>query len=516
MLLAAVHCISSFAVPVAPVAPIMNQGGVPYQISNPDPSSGIYSTNFNGNVHGPVEHFDVYGEVRTKYSQVYWTRNLPIELPPALVARFSGKVMVITGYEIDQVTHAAAENSSTHGDSLGGFSCFPDCSSTDKSVPSYNAYNHHYFGWLVSPDAEVYQLQVPKMHPNPTRTGIRDRPSAKAHGFPTNIVFKENPGGEYRKSYHGYPSGYGQLINSPNQWLFEPMQIDTHNRAYNLTDPVGPHPSFLPKQDTDNNMTDLRSSLSPLIECPCTTRITKTTLSAGAIIVTGNCKATIKSLIDCATAVASLAPLTDRVSVEDPALPLGCMMTPDNRIPGGYHAIFNTALNKSAPATCSVGAVDPGHLAGHSFLGGLVNLSIAHDGVTATITIVGPERSWFAVGFNAQAMSDLPYAIVVDGTGAVTERQLADHGPGSLLSATVKVLSSTVVAGVRSVMLQRAVTMVGPSSATHFSLPTEGGTINMITAIGDTPALAYHKAKDVATIVLLVRVSVHSLRETPC
>ena len=27
------------------------------------------------------------------------------------------------------------------------------------------------------------------------------------HGFPTNIVFKENPGGEFRKSYHGYPSG---------------------------------------------------------------------------------------------------------------------------------------------------------------------------------------------------------------------------------------------------------------------------------------------------------------------
>ena len=27
------------------------------------------------------------------------------------------------------------------------------------------------------------------------------------HGFPTSIVFKENPGGEFRKSYHGYPSG---------------------------------------------------------------------------------------------------------------------------------------------------------------------------------------------------------------------------------------------------------------------------------------------------------------------
>ena len=37
-------------------------------------------------------------------------------------------------------------------------------------------------------------------------------------------------GGEFRKSYHGYPAGYAQLIQSPHQWVVEPMQIDTHNR----------------------------------------------------------------------------------------------------------------------------------------------------------------------------------------------------------------------------------------------------------------------------------------------
>ena len=46
---------------------------------------------------GGVEHFDVYGEVRTMYSQVYWTRNDPIALPPEIVERFRGKVMAITG-----------------------------------------------------------------------------------------------------------------------------------------------------------------------------------------------------------------------------------------------------------------------------------------------------------------------------------------------------------------------------------------------------------------------------------
>ena len=78
---------------------VMNKGGIPYQISNPPGSSehwkgtpGNYSVDFMHNVKGKVEHFDVYGEVRTRYSQVYWTRNAPINLPKDLVDRFDGKV----------------------------------------------------------------------------------------------------------------------------------------------------------------------------------------------------------------------------------------------------------------------------------------------------------------------------------------------------------------------------------------------------------------------------------------
>ena len=55
----------------------MNQGGVPYAISNTPGSTpnwvgtpGTYSTDFEANVEGPVDHFDVYGEVQTMYSQV--------------------------------------------------------------------------------------------------------------------------------------------------------------------------------------------------------------------------------------------------------------------------------------------------------------------------------------------------------------------------------------------------------------------------------------------------------------
>ena len=64
----------------------MNNGGVPYKYSNPPGmikkdglkwkgTPGEYETTFTQNIVGDVEHFDVYGEVRTVYSQVYWTRN---------------------------------------------------------------------------------------------------------------------------------------------------------------------------------------------------------------------------------------------------------------------------------------------------------------------------------------------------------------------------------------------------------------------------------------------------------
>ena len=80
---------------------------------------------------------------------------------------------------------------------------------TTATVPfAKQAYNHHYFSWLVGTDAEVFDSRIERRIPNPTKTGVRDLPSAQLHPYPTNIVFKENPGGEFRKSYHGYPAGF--------------------------------------------------------------------------------------------------------------------------------------------------------------------------------------------------------------------------------------------------------------------------------------------------------------------
>jgi hypothetical protein len=204
---------AALAVPVT----VMNDGGIPYTISNPDPANPSgYKANFENLT---MEYFDVYGKVETRYSQVYWTRNAPVPLPKDIIDRFAGKVMAITGYEVDQVT-SDDPSSKTNA---------RDKESTDKAVPIYSAYNHHYFGWLQGKDSEMYKLDKPKHFPNPTYWDIRDLPEAKNNGgFPTNIVFKENPGGEYRKSYHGYPHGYAQLLHSPTEFVTEPMQVKTN------------------------------------------------------------------------------------------------------------------------------------------------------------------------------------------------------------------------------------------------------------------------------------------------
>ena len=53
-------------------------------------------------------------------------------------------------------------------------------------------------------------------------------------------------------------------------------------------------------------------------------------------------------------------------------------------------------------------------------------------------------------------MSDAPYAIIVDGKGAVQERRLASHAPGTALAPSLEVLSASVQNGVRTVVLRRA------------------------------------------------------------
>lgn len=478
---------------------IMNQGGVPYLISNPNGPG--YSTDFEHNVKGPVEHFDVYGEVQTRYSQVYWTQNSPIALPPEIVSRFDGKLMAITGYEVDQVTHSGPRPNynAGKGDVLGGFSCYPSCDEEDMSVPIYNAYNHHYFGWLVGKDAEVYKMDEPTFVPNPTWTGLRDRPHD--HSYPTNIVFKENPGGEFRKSYHGYPAGFAQFIHSPQTWIVEPMQIDTHNRNYSadITNYTGYKRWFLPQKDANSTVTQLEGTLSPLIECPCSDRVDHQVVEQPVIMAQGECVTPLQSPQECTDAVKSVVQISSARTVSDPSLPSGCLLVPDKG-EDTFSAVFNQA---SSAQDCSFGT-NSTTLRGEANLGGLTNLTIRQDATTVTLSISGPDGVWFGVGFDAGSMADLPYALIVDGQGNVQENKLAEHNPGTLLKSSVTIVSSSVTAGVRTVIVTRAVKGL---TSDYYTFPADPGAIRLITAIGSSSQLSYHKVRTATRIILVPEVS---------
>ena len=123
----------------------------------------------------------------------------------------------------------------------------------------------------------------------------------------------------------------------------------------------------------------------------------------------------------------------------------------------------------------------------------------------ATITLSGPSDAWFAVGLNAIEMSDMPYTIVVNDTGA-TERKLgtcgseADHCPGTVLAASLTLLSNTVVKGTRTVVLKRP---FQGATADHYSFGIgKDSTIKFISAVGNAQAFAYHKAHGLGLVTL--------------
>ena len=97
-------------------------------------------------------------------------------------------------------------------------------------------------------------------------------------------------------------------------------------------------------------------------------------------------------------------------------------------------------------------------------------------------------------------MKDLPYAIIVDGEGKVTERKLADHGPGTVLAPSISVVSNTVVDNVRTVVMSRP---VQGASKDHYTFQTLPGDLSIISAVGNSAQLSYHKSRTGGTITLL-------------
>merc|ERR1712137_1536241 len=96
-------------------------------------------------------------------------------------------------------------------------------------------------------------------------------------------------------------------------------------------------------------------------------------------------------------------------------------------------------------------------------------------------------------------MSHSPYAIVVDGDGRVTEHALGAHQAGDKLNTSMEVLSNSVDAGLRTVVMQRPLKGL---THQHYTFDARKMSLDFINAVGAGPEFGYHKSKTASSVSL--------------
>lgn len=444
-----------------------NMNGNVYGISNPDFSSGVFSTEFL-KINASSEYFDVYSHpITSRYAEVYWTMMPPVELPETIVKRFADKTIAIVGYEVDQV--------------------FVNPDGSESPVPITWAYNHHYEAYLrnakasfmsVNPNSSIDDDFGQYNHGAKAQWKLRNYSASN----PNSLFFSEANGGEFRASFHGYPDGYAQLLDSPRYFDFQPMQIDTRNRSPKYINDSVFHPGIMPK----NSAAPADAFYSGLLECPCTTRIHKEITHFYNNLVEGTCGTPILNSTEChiESKNRGMFNSTANYTIHDANSPYGCFYNAS----GSYVNLYqNHRVNCGAKNETVYGWMNDS-VTGISF-------ATQINGNATHMLISGPYEVWYGIAFGATAMKDLPYSIIIQGDGKVFEQKLGNHGPGTRLPSSINVISQTVHNGIRTVSLQR-------TSQEYYDFSKTNGDINILVAYGSTTSFSYHKSKGTNQILV--------------
>jgi len=210
------------------------------------------------------------------------------------------------------------------------------------------------------------------------------------------------------------------------------------------------------------------------------------------------CKLNIADAATCFAQVAKIAGSSNATVVKtskgaSDALAPGCTASFDGV--GAIKAFFNT--NQASTACSGSGVTE---LSGKAeSLGTTLQMNVSSTTKQVQFTLTGPATVWYGAGFYAQSMEDAPYTLVVDGKGAVTERRMANHAIGRLLKPTLTVVSNTVTAGMRTVVVTRNATS---KSTDYANFTVAGLEVPVITAVGSTSALSYHKDKTASILTM--------------
>ena len=455
-----------------------NMNGDVYDISNRDIFSDIKFPTIYNKINSSYEYFDVYSHpITSRYADVYWTMMPPVDLPTNITNRFNNKIMAVVGYESDMV--------------------FSD----GTRVPITWAYNHHYLAYLRSDKSNLYKVNS---------RNIDDKGQFN-HGYHrlwkvnssyemSSLFFSEANGGEFRQSFHGYPRNYAQLIKSPKYFDLQPMQIDTRNRDPRYINQTKFVAGILPK----SSAAPKGACYSGLLECPCTTRIHKKINYDYDLSVTENCYNSILNKTTCLNQSKIFGGLyTGEVYViENKSLPYGCFYNKNSlgETTNVYINKLDTKVKCGSNTGNYFGKIDLDHTTNIS-----VELNLTDKFVT--ITLEGSSENWFGIAFNAHTMADLPYSIIVDGYGNVTERKLGNHDGGRLLKPTIKVLSNFVENNLRKVKLTRS---REETNTDYYTFSKNKANIPLLLAVGSTPIFGYHKVRGTNNLYL------NSIQGTTC
>lgn len=210
--------------------------------------------------------------------------------------------------------------------------------------------------------------------------------------YPHSQFISEANGGEMRKSYHGYPKGYAQLIQSPDTFNPVPMQIDTWNREMtNSTFLPGPLPRA-------SRIRDGVAGYNPLLECPCSDRLVKKWGMAYSMDPTKCEGGNMDNATECFTAAEELIPANRVITkmLHNSSLPDGCVAGIDKD--GYLHATWNSFCHNKDSKTSTLAELtnnDAETVVGVAK--GVVNVTITLDPLTneVTITMTGPKDKWF-------------------------------------------------------------------------------------------------------------------------
>ena len=455
-----------------------NMNGNVYGISNPNVSEyPQFSTEFS-KINASSEYFDVYSPpITSRYAEVYWTMMPHVPLPENIVKRFDGKMIAIVGYEVNQV--------------------FRYSNGSETPVPITWAYNHHYEAYLRNDNTDFYQVDPNTVdeedlgqYNHGARAQWRLRNLSEYNM--NSLYFSEANGGEFRASFHGYPNGYAQLLRSPKYFNIQPMQIDTRNRDPKYINDSVFHPGIMPA----NSAAPSDAVYSGLLECPCTTRINKTVQHFYNNLIEGECNEVVLNASQCYNQARMRGMSVQNVNksvavIKTHNAPYGCFYNSTGSYVNQYYDHTGCGDSNKSPIYGLMNDTTTG-------VSCVFSIQPNHD--TIHMLLTGPSNVWYGIAFGATAMKDLPYSIIVEGTGNVFEQKLGNHGPGTKLSPAIKILSDTKYNGLRTVSLTRNLSVSLSDSNDYYDFSGIIKDINMMSAIGSGPTFSYHRKKSTSEL----------------